>query len=168
MQLQTLKTAFEAYQAVKDKCSASGDWSAYADLFAEVSFVDHHGMGRFEGRKGIREYITKAMMPFPNMTFPIDWIAYDLRESAVVFQVQNAFPAPPVNVADGGKPFMFPNWTRVVFDAASGKWRSEETVYNPARDAGRTLKAWRIAGGKFQSPEQLRYKYATYPDKAKL
>jgi len=30
------------------------------------------------------------MVPYPNMTFPIDWVAYDVRNSAVVFQVQNA------------------------------------------------------------------------------
>jgi len=30
------------------------------------------------------------MVPYPNMTFPIDWVAYDVQNSAVVFQVQNA------------------------------------------------------------------------------
>jgi len=158
-----LESAFQEYQRVKDACSSNGDWSAYAELFAgDGCFVDHHGMGRFEGPEGIRTYITKAMQPYPNMTFPIDWTAFDLKNNAVVFQVQNAFPAPPVQ-PNTGLPFSFPNWTRVVYNPILKKWTSEETVYNPARDAQRTVKDWVKAGGKFQSKEMLKYKFAHYP-----
>lgn len=161
-----LQQAFERYQRVKDECSKSGDWTPYADLFVEEgSFIDHHGMGLFRDRAGILEYITKAMAPYPTMTFPIDWIAYDEVTSAIVFQVQNAFPAPPYRDAASKEPFAFPNWTRVAYDHKRGKFVSEETVYNPLKDAGKTVKGWRAAGGEFKSPEQLKYLHSKYPEK---
>jgi hypothetical protein len=162
MSAQLLQDAFARYLRVKNACSDSGDWTAYADLFRKhASFVDHHGMGRFDNHDGVLEYITKAMMPYPNMTFPIDWVAWDVTNNAVVFQVQNAFPTPPF--AEDSRAFQFPNWTRLVLDPASMLWISEETVYNPLRDAQRVVKQWRSAGGKFKSKEAIKYKYSRYP-----
>ena len=51
MHKEELIKQFTNYQNVKDSCSSSGDWTKYADLFREKnSFVDHHGMGRFENK----------------------------------------------------------------------------------------------------------------------
>jgi hypothetical protein len=165
MKKDILEAHFQTYLRTKDECSISTRWEKYADLFQEDGFVDHHGFGIFQGRTGIREYITKSIAPFGTMTFPIDWVAFDEATNAVVFQVQNAFPSPPFD--KGSAAFQFPNWTRLVF-ATNGRIVSEETVYNPERDAKRTFKAWSKAGGKFEAKEQLKYKHSVYPTKSKL
>src|SRR3990172_9502757 len=63
----------------------------------------------------------------------------------------NAFPEP---FQPDGTPYAFPTWTRLVY-GGSGLWKSEEDVYNPARDAGRVFKAWIKAGGKTRSGERV-------------
>lgn len=164
----TLLSAFEDYKRVKDSCSVSGNWDPYCSLFVPKGCsVDHHGMGKFFEREGIKKYIVDGLAPYPNMEFPIDWVAVDESNSAVVFQVWNAFPSPPF--LEKNTKFAFPNWTRLVLDESTLKWKSEETVYNPLRDAGKTLKAWKQAGGKFQSEEKIKYQFSKYPnEKSKL
>lgn len=170
---QKLKSHFDRYLRTKDECSASGDFTAYAALFAENGQVDHHGFGKFHGREEILRYIRDSIAPFGTMFFTIDWMAFDEKTQAVVFQVQNVLPYPPFDDPTSKRPFQFPNWTRLVFDLDTGEVISEETVYNPLRDAGRTVKAWREAGGEFKSKEKLKYQFSIYPsaskgDKAKL
>ena len=162
---QVLDACFKQYLHTKEECSKTKDWAKYAKMFvdSDQALVDHHGFGLFKGRKAIEEYIVKSIAPFGTMFFSIDWVSYDEVTGAVVFQVQNILPDPPVDV--NGKPFQFPNWTRLVFDPTTKKLISEETVYNPLRDAGKTVKAWHEAGGKFVSKEQLKYKYSSYPTK---
>jgi hypothetical protein len=36
----------------------------------------------------------------------------------------------------------------------------EEDIYNPARDAGRVIKAWLAAGGEFVSREKVKFKHS--------
>mmetsp|Transcript_5041 Transcript_5041/g.6367 ORF Transcript_5041/g.6367 Transcript_5041/m.6367 type:complete len:174 (-) Transcript_5041:494-1015(-) len=152
-----LVDAFRKYRDCKDACSRTGNWTPYVELFVDGKcFVDHHGMGRFQGKKEITRYITDSMAPWDGqLSFPINWSVIDVPNGAVLFEVQNAFPPP---LASNGKRFMFPNWTRLVY-AGDGKWLSEETVYNPAKDAQATVKAWRNAGGVFKTKELLKYKY---------
>jgi hypothetical protein len=88
------------------------------------------------------------------MQFPQDWVVFDEERGAVLLQAVNLLPHP----SDSDHPgFGFPTWTRLVY-AGDGLWASEEDVYNPARDAGRSIKEWRAAGGKFASTEQIQMK----------
>jgi hypothetical protein len=100
-----------------------------------------------------------VMAPFPHMEFPFDWVTFDAENMAVIWQVQNRFPSPPFN-PETRKPFQFPNLSRIVLagkDSVTGKyfWKEEQDWYNPALEAGKTTKAWRKAGGKFESKEKL-------------
>ena len=152
--LEELKQAFEAYDETRIRCSETGDWSQYADLFTEDADYYEHAYGDMRGREQIREWIVKVMAPFPHMEFPQDWVVFDEENDAVLLQAQNRLPHP----TDPDHPgFGFPTWTRLVY-AGNGLWSSEEDVYNPARDAGRVLKEWRAAGGTFATGEQVRMK----------
>ena len=44
----------------------------------------------------------------------------------------------------------------VAFDEDTGTI----TIYNPARDAGRVIKAWLAAGGEFVSREKVKFKHS--------
>ena len=146
-----LQEALGVFNAARDRASQSGDWRIWARLFTEDAHYVEHAYGEMHGRQAIEDWICKVMATFPTMTFPQDWVMFDEDTGAIVFQCQNAFPAP---FTDDGKPYAFPNWTRLIY-AGDGKFSSEEDIYNPARDAGRTVKAWRAAGGKFLTPEQV-------------
>lgn len=152
--LDELKEAFEAYDKVRIRCSETGDWSQFADLFVEDAHYIEHVYGELWGREAIRDWITKVMAPFPQMQFPQNWLVFDEENGAVLFEVNNLLPHP----SDPDHPgFGFPTWTRLVY-SGDGLWSSEEDVYNPARDAGRVIKEWRAAGGKFASSEQVQMK----------
>jgi SnoaL-like domain len=152
---QELERALALYNRARDEASASGDWSVWADRFTPGARYVEHAYGELQGREAIREWITKVMAPYPRMTFPQDWIAFDEEQGAVVFQCQNEFPPP---LGPGGKPFAFPTWTRLVY-GGDGLWASEEDVYNPARDAPRVFKAWIEAGGRPESHELVKMKH---------
>jgi hypothetical protein len=152
--LDELKEAFEGYDQVRIRCSETGDWSQFADLFVEDAHYIEHAYGEMQGREAIREWIAKVMAPFPHMQFPQNWVVFDEKNSAVVFEVDNLLPHPTDPDHSG---FGFASWTRLVY-GGEGLWSSEEDVYNPARDAGRVIKAWRAAGGKFVSAEQVEMK----------
>ncbi|MDX1648721.1 MAG: nuclear transport factor 2 family protein, partial [Myxococcota bacterium] len=130
----------------------TGDWSIWADCFTEDAHYVEHAYGELHGREAIRKWITEVMAPFPRMTFPQDWWVLDEENDAVVFQCQNAFPEP---FDADGRPFQFPTWTRLVY-GGDGLWKSEEDVYNPARDAPRVFKAWARAGGRVESAEKVK------------
>jgi hypothetical protein len=149
---QRLEEAFSAYDAVRIRCSQSGDWSQYADLFTQDAIYIEHAYGTLHGREAIRKWITEVMAPFPHMQFPQDWVAFDTDHDAVLLQAQNLLPHPTDPEHPG---FGFPTWTRLIY-AGDGLWSSEEDVYNPARDTARVIKAWRAAGGEFATAEQVR------------
>ena len=143
--------AFETYKKARDDASRTGDWSLWAAVFTEDAHYVEHAYGEFSGRDTIEKWIVDVMAPFPTMTFPQDWWVVDEENDAVVFCCQNTFPEP---FQEDGTPFAFPNWTRLVY-AGGGLWKSEEDIYNPARDAGRVFKAWIKAGGKTEATEQV-------------
>ncbi|HXJ37105.1 MAG TPA: nuclear transport factor 2 family protein [Candidatus Eisenbacteria bacterium] len=147
--------AFERYKEARDEASRTGDWSIWAAVFTEDAEYVEHAYGELKGRAAIREWITGVMAPFPRMTFPQDWWVLDEERGAIVFQCQNQFPAP---LRPDGKPFQFPNWTRIVY-GGGGLWKSEEDVYNPARDAPRVFKAWIEAGGRLEARETVTMKH---------
>jgi hypothetical protein len=150
-----LEEALRTYNAARDRASASGDWNVWADVFTEDAVYIEHVYGVFHGREAIRDWITKVMAPFPHMTFPQDWVAYDEANGAIVFQCQNrlAHPTDP-----SGDPFQFPSWTRLTY-AGGGKFSCEEDVYNPVRDADSTVRAWIAAGGKLASAPLVTMKH---------
>lgn len=146
-----LEEAFAKYNDARVRSQDTGDWTIWANLFTEDAHYIEHAYGEFHGRKAIAEWICKVMSPFPDMTFPQDWVAFDVDNGAVIFQCQNRLPHPK---DPDGEPFSFPNWTRIVY-AGKGLWKSEEDVYNPAKDAHPTIKAWIAAGGSFATREQV-------------
>ena len=152
-----LEDAFEKYNQARRQAQKTGDWSVWADRFTEDAHYVEHAYGEFDGREAIREWICKVMAPFPDMTFPQDWIVFDEENGAVVFQCQNRLPHP---TDPDGDPFQFPNWTRLVY-AGDGLWSSEEDMYNPAKDANDVIKAWIEAGGRFAAEEQVKMKHET-------
>jgi hypothetical protein len=156
-----LERAFREYRRVKDECSRTGDWRPFAQLFTPDVYYVEHAYGEFKGRAEVERYIVAVMAPFPTMRFVEDWIVCDEERGAILWQLQNVFP-PPFD-PDTGKPFQFPNLSRVVLAgfAADGlpQFSEEQDWYNPsgkcAFHVGPTTKAWRKAGGKFETKEQL-------------
>lgn len=143
--------AFEQYKVARDQASRSGDWSIWARLFTDDAHYIEHAYGEIHGREAIEKWIVDVMAPFPTMTFPQDWWVLDEERDAMVFCCQNTFPEP---FRDDGTPYAFPNWTRLVYGGA-GKWKSEEDIYNPKRDAPAVFKGWVKAGGSLESVERV-------------
>jgi hypothetical protein len=142
-----IQAAFEHYGAVVDRCSETGDWRPFADLFTEdVEYIEH-AYGVFHGREAVREWIVEVMAPFPHMRFPHAWVAYDDDNDAVVVCIRNALEHP----TEPGTLFEFPNITRLIY-GGNGLFSSEEDVYNPARDTAEAIGAWIKAGGQMASP----------------
>jgi len=142
---QELQQALAAYNQARDDSSRTGDWSIWASVFTDDALYIEHAYGEFRGRDAIRDWITKVMAPFPHMTFPQDWVAFDEDQGAIVFQCQNRLEHP---TDPQGAPFQFPSWTRLIY-AGHGRFSCEEDVYNPLRDANRVVAAWLKAGGRF-------------------
>lgn len=152
---QELQHALEIYNRARDESSRTGDWSIWAGVFIEDVRYIEHAFGEFHGREAVRDWITKVMAPFPHMTFPQDWVAFDEEHAAIVFQCQNRLEHP---TDPNGPPFQFPNWTRLIY-AGNGLFSEEEDIYNPRRDADRTITAWAQAGGQFASPPLVHMKH---------
>jgi hypothetical protein len=152
---EELQTAFDHYNEARVQSQETGDWNIWAQRFTEDAHYIEHAYGEFHGREAIAKWICEVMGPFPDMTFPQDWISFDDKNGAIVFQCQNAMPHP---TDPNGAPFSFASWTRLVY-GGNGLWKSEEDVYNPNKDAAPTIKAWVEAGGKFATREQVHMKH---------
>ena len=137
---QELEGAFAHYTQVADRCSETGDWGPFADLFTEDCTYIEHAYGVMQGRETVRTWIVDVMRPFPHMRFPHEWVAYDDENDAVVVCIKNL-------LAHEGAEFWFPNWSRLVY-AGEGLFASEEDIYNPRRDAPRVVGEWLQAGGQ--------------------
>ena len=91
---EELQQALESYNKARDEASKTGDWSIWAAVFTEDADYIEHAYGSFKGRAAITDWITKVMAPFPHMTFPQDWVAFDEDaerfEKAVVPEVGEA------------------------------------------------------------------------------
>ncbi len=151
---QELEEAFATYNEARVKSQETNDWSIWAQCFTEDAHYIEHAYGEFHGRDAIEKWICDVMSPFPSMIFPQDWVAFDDDKGAIVFQCQNRMPHP---TDPDGEPFSFPSWTRLVY-GGNGLWKSEEDVYNPAKDATPTIKAWIEAGGRFTTREKVTMK----------
>jgi hypothetical protein len=151
-----IMAAFDRYNEARIASQESGDWSIWAGMFKEDAHYIEHAYGEFQGRAAIEKWICDVMAPFPQMTFPQDWVAFDEANDAIVFQCQNRLPHP---TDPEGEPFSFPTWTRLVY-GGDGLFQSEEDVYNPARGAIPTIRAWIEAGGKLATPEKVELKHS--------
>ncbi|MFJ4654590.1 nuclear transport factor 2 family protein [Nocardia sp. NPDC088792] len=149
-----LEEALANYNTVVEKCSETGEWSPFADLFTEdVEYIEH-AYGTFHGREEVRAWILDVMAPFPHMRFEHRWTAFDDDHDAVVICISNVLDHP----TDPGIHFGFPNITRLVY-AGSGLFSSEEDVYNPARDAPRVVGEWLQAGGTLRTAPKREMKH---------
>ena len=153
-----LAQAFAHYRQVKNECSRTGNWSPFADMFTEDCYYIEHAYGDFKGREAVRQYIISVMAPFPTMTFEEDWIVYDEERGAIIWQLQNVFPPP--NNPETGKPFAFPNISRLVY-AGNMMFSEEQDWYNPSGrlihvHAAPTTKAWRKVSLRKNSSLQQR------------
>jgi hypothetical protein len=153
---EELESAFARYNEARVHAQKTGDWNAWADCFTEDVHYIEHAYGEFHGREAVRQWISQVMAPFPEMTFPQDWVTFDTDNGAVIFQCQNRLPHPS---DPNGEPFQFPNWTRLVY-GGGGLWKSEEDVYNPAKDAHPVIRDWVKAGGSFATAEQVSMAHA--------
>ncbi|MGW5113074.1 nuclear transport factor 2 family protein [Nocardia sp. NPDC004123] len=153
-----LEEALHHYSRVVDRCSETGDWGPFADLFVEdVEYIEH-AYGTFHHREDVRAWIIEVMKPFPHMRFPHEWVAYDEDNDAIVVGIKNLLDHP----TEEGVEFWFPNTTRLVY-AGDGLFASEEDIYNPARDAARVIGEWIRAGGVMLSAPQVEMKYIVKP-----
>ena len=143
-----LEEAFAHYVAVNDDASRRKDWHAWAEKFTPDVHYLEHAFGEFHGREAVREWITRVMAPYPQMDFPMDWHVIDDERGWVIFQCQNRLPHP---TDPCGVPFQFPTWSKIHY-AGNHQWSYEEDNYNPA-EAGRTIQAWREAGGRLLEPQ---------------
>ncbi|MFD6354970.1 nuclear transport factor 2 family protein [Nocardia tengchongensis] len=153
-----LEDALREYSRVVDRCSETGDWGPFADLFVEdVEYIEH-AYGTFHDRESVRTWIIEVMKPFPHMRFPHEWVAYDEDNDAIVVGIKNLLDHP----TEPGVDFWFPNTTRLVY-AGNGLFASEEDIYNPARDAARVIGEWVKAGGVMRCAPQVEMKYIVKP-----
>jgi hypothetical protein len=153
---QELEQALQVFNEKRDLSSLTGDWSIWASLFTEDADYVEHAYGEFKGRAAIEQWITDVMAPFPHMRFPQSWVVFDEETGTITMEVINLLDHPG-DPGHGG--FGFPNWTRLTY-AGDGLFSREEDIYNPARDAGRVIKAWLAAGGKFASGEKVTFKHS--------
>jgi hypothetical protein len=136
-----LDAALEHYTQVVEKCTESGDWAPFADLFTEDCTYKEHVYGDMHGRERVRRWIVDVMKPWPHMRFPHTWKAYDEENGAIVMEIRNTLDHP----TEPGVEFVIRNVTRLVY-AGDGLFSSEEDVYNPHRDTAEVV-GWLKAGG---------------------
>ena len=152
---EELVEAFARYNKARIKAQETNDWTDWSNCFTEDAHYIERAYGEFHGREAIHNWITEVMAPFPEMTFPQDWVAFDDEQAGIVFQCQNRLPHP---TEPDGPPFQFPTWTRLVY-AGNGLFSCEEDCYNPVKDANPVIKAWIEAGGQFASRELVKMKH---------
>ena len=148
---EELVKAYDRYQELREQSSATGDWSIWGNQFTEDAHYVEHAYGEFHGRNAIVKWICEVMAPFPQMTFPNNWIVFDADEGRVVFQCQNRLEHPS---DPNGAPFQFPSWTLLRY-AGDLQWSYEEDMYNP-KEGGDAISGWIKAGGVFKSKELVK------------
>lgn len=127
------------YRERSERAVATGDWDQWAGQFTDdARYLEHH-YGRFHGQREIRAWITSVMQPFPEMVFPVEWVAVD--GNRVVMLCWNRLPDP------AGRDVNHEFGVGVILHyAGGGKWSYEEDVYNP-QEAEAAIASWVAAGG---------------------
>ncbi|MEJ7633555.1 nuclear transport factor 2 family protein [Aeromicrobium sp.] len=139
-----LQAAFDRYAARVDEICASGDWSAFADMFTEDATYCEHAYGDFSGREEIRQWIIGTMTTFPAnemIGFPAAWRVIDPPTNRVICDIRNIMRDP-----GDGSVHEASNITILTFDD-EGDLIREEDIYNPQKFADMTLDWCRVAEG---------------------
>lgn len=140
---EELQEALEYHCAKLDEMSERGDWSGFADLFTDdVHFVEHN-VGVFNGHDDLEAFIVAVMAATPHAYYPLEWVAFDEPNDAVVIGIRNVVGVDP---SDPSKEFWFPSISRLVY-AGNHKFSLEEDAYNPGLVAG-VVNEILAAGGK--------------------
>ena len=137
-----IERAFAAYQSAVAGIAASGDWAAFADLFAHDATYEEHAFGSFVGREAIRSWVVGTMTAFPGNTmtsFPIAWHVVDEPTARVICEVRNLMPDP-----GDGSVHEASNLTILTY-GGEGLWSREEDVYNPMRFAQMAVRWAKVA-----------------------
>ncbi len=140
--MDMLQSAFDRYTAQVEQIAASGDWSAFADMFAEDATYREHAYGDFTGREEIRAWVTKTMTAFPGnemIAFPAAWSVIDPSTNRVVCEIRNIMRDP-----GDGSVHEASNITILTFDD-EGNLIHEEDVYNPQKFIDMTRDWCRVA-----------------------
>lgn len=137
-----LQSAFDRYLSDVEKIVATGDWSAFADMFAEDATYSEHVYGDFRGREEIRPWIVKTMTTFPGsemVGFPPEWFVFDPPTNRVIANIRNIMRDP-----GDGSVHEAANITILTYDD-EGNLLREEDIYNPQKFADMTLAWCRVA-----------------------
>jgi len=120
------------------------DWSGFADLFTEdVHFVEYN-VGVFNGREALRKFIVSVMALTPHARYPLEWVAFDEPNDAIVIGIRNVIGVDP---ADPSKEFWFPNISRLVY-AGNHQFSLEEECVQPR---ARRSSDQRLGGGRWKA-----------------
>lgn len=125
-----LQKSWDNYLATVDGICASGDWSAFADMFTEDATYCEHAYGDFNGREEIRAWIVKTMTTYPGdqmIGFPPAWFVLDEDTNRVICDIRNIMRDP-----GDGSVHEESNITILTFDD-DGNLLREEDIYNPQK-----------------------------------
>ncbi len=137
-----LQEAFDRYTTTVEQIAASGDWSAFADMFTEDATYAEHAYGDFNGREEIRAWVTRTMTAFPGnemIAFPAAWSVVDPSTNRVVCEIRNIMRDP-----GDGSVHEASNITILTFDD-EGNLIHEEDIYNPQKFIDMTRDWCRVA-----------------------
>lgn len=133
--MEMLQAAFDRYTARIEEIRQSGDWSGFADMFAEDATYSEHAYGDFTGREQIRAWVVKTMTSFPAtemIAFPPAWFVLDPPTNRVICDIRNIMRDP-----GDGSVHEASNITILTFDD-DGNLIREEDIYNPQKFADMT------------------------------
>jgi hypothetical protein len=123
-----LENAFANFQKVALHAGTTGDWAAWADLFAEDATYIESNYGQMGGRAAIKKWIVETMTSPPAndmIHFPIEWYIIDEDRGWITCQVWNRMKDP----GDGSIHQAY-NFTLLKY-AGDGLWAYEEDIYDP-------------------------------------
>jgi|AACY02.9.fsa_nt_gi hypothetical protein len=124
-----LQRAHDNFVATAARSAATGDWTAWSELFTEDAEYEEHLYGKMSGRTEILAWISKTMAQYPNRhmtSFPHDWCVCDEERGWWICQIQNRFEDP-----GDGQVYQSPNITILTY-AGDMRFSREEDVYNPS------------------------------------
>jgi limonene-1,2-epoxide hydrolase len=139
--LDELRQAYENFKLVSDRCAASGDYNAFAELFTEDCTYIEHAFGEMHGREEVRSWIVPLMEGYPinqMERYTHDWVFFDEENGRVVFCARTHMADP-----GDGSSHTATNWTMIDF-ADNGLVSREEDIYNPV-NFGKMIGEWEAA-----------------------
>ena len=145
--LEEIRHAYEHFVAVSDKCAATADYNAFADLFTEDCTYVEHVFGEMRGREEVRSWIVPLMKTYPNdqmVGYTHDWVFFDEENGRVVFCARTHMADP-----GDGTSHTATNWTRLDY-SGNGLFSREEDIYNLANFV-KLIEDWEAAKRRVES-----------------